>query len=315
MVFQLQVQRYRLEFVTQTSSQFPRYAGSMWRGAFGHALKRAVCITRLPSCSECLLKEHCAYSQIFETPAGREPLLSKINHAPHPYIIEPLQTSGAGFEVGEVLRIGLTVVGRANQQLPYLIHAFQQLGELGLGKAQVRLQLQAVYQEVALGVDEWSVIYQPTQQLQALASTLHCVPSVPERVQLRWLTPFRAKHQEHLVVPSGFIPEIFMVGLVRRLSLLAAYWDEPLSEVDTVVEQVQAAVSSVVLEERALYWQEWARFSNRQQRLVQMDGIMGSVVWSGVGLARCWEWLWWGQWLHAGKGTVMGLGGYELVRV
>lgn len=31
----------------------PAYAGSAWRGAFGHALKRLVCVTREPACPPC----------------------------------------------------------------------------------------------------------------------------------------------------------------------------------------------------------------------------------------------------------------------
>jgi hypothetical protein len=312
MNLQFNVQRYQLEYVAQASGQFPLYTGSMWRGAFGHALKRTACITRLPSCSTCLLQHQCVYSQIFETPAGREPLLSKINHAPHPYIIEPLSTSGQRFEVGDSLTVGLTLVGQANESLPYLIHAFTQLGALGLGKAQARVQLQAVYQELTLGQTDWQLIYQSSQCLSVLKRTISMVPPIPQQVKLIWLTPFRAKYQEQLVIPSRFQPTVVLMGLVRRLSLLAAYWDQPMTAIESQLASFAAASEAIVMTEGALYWQEWTRFSNRQQRPVQMDGLMGSVVLSGAGLAECWEWLWWGQWLHVGKGTVMGLGQYRL---
>jgi hypothetical protein len=35
----------------------PVYKGSTFRGAFGHALKKVVCINRERTCASCLLKE------------------------------------------------------------------------------------------------------------------------------------------------------------------------------------------------------------------------------------------------------------------
>ncbi len=98
--FSLPIARYRFTFRAQTPIQFPAYAGSTWRGAFGHALRRTVCITREPDCSQCLLWRSCVYSQVFETPAGQGPLLEKINAAPHPYIMQPLATSGGTMRRG-----------------------------------------------------------------------------------------------------------------------------------------------------------------------------------------------------------------------
>ncbi|MBK8455487.1 MAG: CRISPR system precrRNA processing endoribonuclease RAMP protein Cas6 [Thiofilum sp.] len=315
MVFQLDVQRYQLEYVAQTEGQFPHYAGSMWRGAWGHALKRTVCITRLPQCEHCLLRGQCVYSQLFETPAGREPLLGKINHAPHPYSIHPLATSGASFSQGALLTIGLTLIGHAHQQLSYLLYAFEQLGRHGLGKAQARLQLHAVYQESALGEQDWQLIYQPDMSLKALPPSELLIPSAPSRVQLTWLTPYRAQYQERLLKPAHFTPDVLVMGLVRRISLLAAYWGQAWSGMDELIPALQQAASTLRLEQSTLYWQAWSRFSNRQQRLVQMDGMMGSVVLSGEGLTTVWPWLWFGQWVQVGKGTVMGLGAYRLEAV
>ena len=42
----LPLSRHRLEFLPTISGRWPRYAGSAWRGGFGHALKRVVCVMR-----------------------------------------------------------------------------------------------------------------------------------------------------------------------------------------------------------------------------------------------------------------------------
>lgn len=46
----------------------PIYKGSTFRGGFGYAFKRIVCISSHKDCSECLLKEKCIYSYVFGTP-------------------------------------------------------------------------------------------------------------------------------------------------------------------------------------------------------------------------------------------------------
>ena len=49
----LPVAGYRLEFTALEPVRLPVYAGSAWRGVFGHALKRLVCVTRAPRCPNC----------------------------------------------------------------------------------------------------------------------------------------------------------------------------------------------------------------------------------------------------------------------
>jgi hypothetical protein len=44
-----------------------------------------------------------------------------------------------------------------------------------------------------------------------------------------------------------------------------------------------------------------------------MGGLTGEITFADSDLEPFWPWLWLGQWTHAGKGAVMGLGGYRLV--
>lgn len=47
--------RYRFGFTVETPVHLHYYAGSQLRGAFGHALRRTACMTRLKDCKECPL--------------------------------------------------------------------------------------------------------------------------------------------------------------------------------------------------------------------------------------------------------------------
>lgn len=54
------------------------------------------------------------------------------------------------------------------------------------------------------------------------------------------------------------------------------------------------------------------RWSASQQRDVDMSGIIGSFVLDLRGAEALFPYLWLGQWLYAGKGTVMGMGAIRL---
>ena len=57
----LSLGRYRLDWRVTRSIRLPDYAGSMLRGAFGHALRSIGCITREKDCAACPLRRDCPY--------------------------------------------------------------------------------------------------------------------------------------------------------------------------------------------------------------------------------------------------------------
>ena len=52
------VARYRFAFETDQPIRLHDYAGSALRGAFGHALRKIVCVTGQPACQPCSLNTH-----------------------------------------------------------------------------------------------------------------------------------------------------------------------------------------------------------------------------------------------------------------
>lgn len=111
----LPIARYRLRFEAHESLRLPEYAGSMWRGAFGHALKRAVCVTREPRCPDCALYRSCAYAYVFETPPPQASAkMRKYPAAPHPYVLLPEPHEVDHVEPGRSL--DLTLVGAGGRR-------------------------------------------------------------------------------------------------------------------------------------------------------------------------------------------------------
>ncbi|MFN3785894.1 MAG: CRISPR system precrRNA processing endoribonuclease RAMP protein Cas6 [Thiothrix sp.] len=310
MIFQLSMVRLRCTYQATSTVRFPAYAGSTWRGAFGHALRRTVCITREPECAGCLLWRSCVYSQIFETPAGNEPLLKEIMTAPRPYILQPLAISGKQYHAGDTFVLYMTLLGQAIAQLPYMIHALQQAGERGLGKQGGQCALVSVAQESVIGSEDWQSIYHRGGILQPLPANIPAIPPMPSQVRVRLLTPFRAVQDGKLLNVQRFHFQPFMVGIIRRIALLHAHGAGV--ELNADFKALSQLAEQVSVTNVQLRWYEWERYSNRQQRAVQMGGLLGEFTVPLQGLDALWDWLWFGQWVHVGKGAVMGMGEYRL---
>ena len=305
----LALARYRFSFTAEQSFRLPEFAGSAWRGAFGHALKRLVCVTREPLCAKCLLYRSCSYPYVFETPPDTSVgMMTKYTAAPHPYVLLPGPRRGP-VEAGGQVTLGLALFGHAIRQLPYIVHALTQAGVRGLTAARTPLTLQEVWQWD--GADDWRLIYRPGETLRPLEPVLPDRPSCPEALTLKLGTPLRVKRGGHFVTPDTFDFAALFSGLLRRISMLMAFHGGTMLNADFAALSRQA--KTVPLRRAELYWREYTRYSSRQQTSMQQGGVVGDIELDGSGLEPFWPYLWLGQWTHAGKGTSMGLGCYRII--
>ncbi len=303
----LPLARYRLRFRAAVDLRLPAYTGSAWRGAFGRALKHLVCIPDEPTCPSCPFYRSCIYPYLFEMPpdpgVGK---LTKYTAAPHPYLLVPDDCHGR-VAAGQTLSVDVHLLGHGNRHLPYVIHALTQAGQRGLGQDRGALELLGVAQA---DDEDWRPIYTPGGDLNPLLPTVPVTPPCPERLTLRLLTPLRLTSEGRLVSQDRFRFHHLFSNLLRRISLLTAFHtDDPL---ETDFAGLTRAARTVELSHAHLRWHEWARFSSRQDTLVKMGGLIGEIGLEGADLEPFWPYLWLGQWTHAGKGAVMGLGRYRI---
>ena len=64
----MKVGKFELSIQAKDHIILPSYKGSTLRGGFGNAFKKVVCALKDKECSDCMLKERCVYSYVFETP-------------------------------------------------------------------------------------------------------------------------------------------------------------------------------------------------------------------------------------------------------
>ena len=304
----LPVAQYRARFSVEASRQFPKYLGSAVRGAFGHALKKAVCVTRLERCEACLLYRSCPYSYIFETPP---PLTARkmrlYTAAPHPFVFEVPFSSDLD-PGAENLDIGFTLFGRGNQFLPYVLYALEEAGKRGIGGKRIPVLLEVAEQRVDWMGQDWRVIYQPDEILEPLPPFIPLIPPVPDSVTLHFETPLRLRRDEHNVRPDNFHFADLFVTLMRRISMLTYFHSDSAHE--TEFSQLTARAREVEFTSQDLVWYDWTRYSSRQKTTMPMGGLMGTVHLDSSNLEPFWAYLWLGQWTHVGKATSMGLGRY-----
>ena len=319
----LPLARYRLRFREHVpegglalTSPRTGYLGSAWRGAFGHALRKTVCVTRLPACDACLLLRSCPYPFLFEsrTPPGAAKL-TRYPRTPGPCVLEP---SDRRFDTENgTLNLGVTLFGSANDHLPYVVHALDSAGRQGLTARRAELDLLDVQSEsrehdagCAIEREGWTTIFEPGGDLSPVPAEHPAPPARPPAVRVRLLSPLRIKRHERLVGASDFDFRAFAGGLLRRISLLTCFFGE--NPLETDFASLLRTAESVAMTNPEIRWREWTRHSSRQKTNLQMGGLVGSFGLIGSDLDPFWPILWLGQWTHAGKGCSMGLGRYVL---
>lgn len=302
----LGITRLRLFYRAAQPVTYPGFLGSTWRGALGHALKKLVCVTRLPECPQCLLYRSCAYPYVFETPAPENrPALHNLREVPHPFVLSlPFRTPPAA----ESLTLGLTLFGRASAYTPYLIHALQSCA--ANLRALPELSLQSVEQQPDLSSPTWRQVYPCHGALPLAPPAIPAIPAPPGPVWIRLHTPLRLRHIQNYVNPSTFSFTALFRNLLRRIALLSEFHE--INPLQLPFKDLAALSSSVPVSNPQLAWVDWTRFSSRQQARMQMGGLIGSFSVDLSPFPTLWPFLYLGQFTHAGKATSMGLGRYSL---
>jgi len=295
----------------------PAYKGAALRGGFGITFKRSVCVySNLPPCESCLLRQNCAYPAIFEpSPPPNAEVLRNHTDVPLPFIIEPPPDQRTHYAAGDSLRFRVVLIGQAINALPYFIVVFQRLGEIGLGAERARYTLDEVAFYDARNSNRTVLLQQGRLMHNAREHSLSVsdltaphVQQAPVSLTLTFQTPTRLKYADdflHTAPPF----HVIIRTLLRRLSSLSYFhggqrWDTDYRGWIERAEQVSIAHADV-------QWVDWERYSTRQERRMNLGGIIGQVTYAGdvtpfVPLLRL------AESIHLGKGAVFGNGQVRL---
>lgn len=350
MLKRFRVARFRLTVCAKEHISLPVYKGSAFRGGFGYAFKRIVCVIKERECLACLLRQKCIYSYIFETPPPEDTeMLRLYPKVPHPFVIEHPTTEKQTFEPDEEFAFHLILIGHAIDYLPYFIYTFTELGKQGIGQGRGKYEL--IHVE-GIGLENESVqIYNNKDQtltnhypiIQAHQIDINLLEAhnkvIPQsnpnyqegtkggvkktsqhnisqkdnyanKIAISILTPLRLRFDGHITDKIEF--HILIRNLLRRISSLSYFHCNERLDIDFkgFIEKAGA----VKLIKSDIHWFDWKRYSTRQKGWMSLGGVTGVVSYEGD-LTEFMPLLKLGEYVHVGKGTSFGLGKYEILGI
>lgn len=309
--------RLDLTFVMEEPGLLPPFRGHLWRGVLGPALKR-IDEGLLPGVSTGALTPGTLYRTFFEPqPPPDTTKMRLYNAVPRPYVVDaPGQPGFRRVDAGEEERIGLTLVGCAATAAEAVLAAFDFAARAGFGarrgpgdgeRGRARL---ASANAVWRGDTEAPIAVYDGEAYHPVSAAAPTFPATPAKLRVLLVTPLRLVKDTKPVGPKTFRPALLLANLVRRVSMMAAFYGDSPHEPDFL--SLKRLWEGVTAEQPMLASADQKRWSASQKRELDMSGIIGSFVLDLRGAEALFPYLWLGQWLHAGKGAVMGMGAIRL---
>ena len=295
------IYRFLLTLRVQSKTEFSNFPGIAIRGGMGHMLKKIVCVMADTGivCLSCPLKESCPYMEIFETPlpTGSE-MMKKATNCPHPFALTPLFSAPAVFESGDQMKIVLSLFGEALNKLPTIIASFHLLGDCGLGTARGRFCIEKitnVTDNSELMFDGRNV---SVDNIKPISVETH---TNVERLKITFLTPCHIVHNRK-TLPKAEL-NLITKSVLRRLSLLAYFFG---NERNADVLSIPLP-NDIQKESEHISLVRTSRYSNRQKRMMPLEGFVGEAEWTGK-LDHYYSILKYGEAINIGKNTSFGFG-------
>ncbi len=295
-------------------ADLPGFKGATMRGAFGVALKRAVCVTRQAECASCMLATTCLFPQLFDFSTDATDVIHAGRRTPpRAFVIEPPTSAQHRYEPGEQIVFGLVLFGTMIEKLPYFVFALAQLEIKGIGRRHARFRLTSVQEQLPAGATR-ELLQPATQKLIAPTATLNAAQWIDfaaarrrRKISLQLLTPVRIKAQRQLHADLSFAT--FWIALHRRIHDL--YTFHAVRPLQIEWQPYFDLASQVTVADADVHWYEFERMSRRQQVPMTLGGLLGTISFSGP-LSHFMPWLQLGEILHVGKNTTFGFGKYVI---
>ncbi|WP_046006419.1 CRISPR system precrRNA processing endoribonuclease RAMP protein Cas6 [Pseudoalteromonas rubra] len=270
----------RLSFRLGADCELPVFKGSMWHGWLGQALKSH--------------DEHAFFVLFGEHAEGQ----------PKPYSVVVEDDQRSHWRKGELIHFTLYLFAEACQLAERIVEALQAGCRLGLGKARTRVQLLSVASQTPDGL-------KPGIQPSVLGSWLTPMNSgFSQEVALEFVTPLRLKVAQQQLRKSPPLA-ILCQQIKRRLTLLTRFW---LCDDNTLLQGLHQSLPVLGQHEHSdfMYFENWQRFSNKQQAQIPFGGMKGQSSYCGE-IADAIPWLQLGELIGIGGKTTFGLGRYRLI--
>ncbi len=326
-LLKLPIFKFRLYFRARETIHLPNYPGATFRGAFGQAFCREICLLPRQECEPvCPLGNRCPYQYIFNTPndGDLEWFDRSTSTAPRPYLITPTPNTRTKIRRDQVFTFDLTLVGTSVNYLTYLIYVFERMGQVnGIGKnlknqyGKCHLEQMALLHEnksYRVVYENQTINLQPVKQQETNEIAYNV--SIDETLTLDFLTPTRITHKKRPYELSTKLPLTFKAlirNLYRRAYLLNYFHHYRSDELLYLPKPDDIDVpDNIVVVNKKLKWIDWERRPTGREKENNNGGFTGSITFTG-NWQRFYPLLKFGEDLHVGGMTTFGMGKYVIV--
>lgn len=300
--------KLRLTFRALQDMHFPLYAGSALRGIFGKSLRRVSCLAKKDDCSGCAAVSGCPYAAVFENgyvaaSAGGE----KTN----PYVIEPMPIGSKDIGRNDTFAFDCLLFGTAVEKMSYVLLAWSKTGNMGFTRERTQARLIGASQIMPDGTQRPLYDFENAETETFEPQSDFCLPEERDLsgVRVTLQTPMRIQHQGHPVSAENFTARDFLISVIRRQQTLAKQHIPDYPAID--FDDLRPAIENAVLSDKKLRWFDWRRYSSRQKSTIALGGVIGGFTLNGD-LKKLYPYLVAGEYFHAGKSAVLGMGKYVL---
>lgn len=265
---------YKIDVVTDSKEKFHFFNGSMIRGALGYALKEEVCINPSQKCEGCFHASSCLFYQFYE-----------LKNSIHPYRL----AMGVG---EEGLNFSLYLYTASHQSLLEVLRAIKTALEVqGLTKERKKVVINTLLVNGTQVKD--------LSKLSNISAKNFQINTFCKNITLQFLTPLRMKQNNQIVQKDVALHTLVNSAYQRLLALEGKK-----------MQKLNYRVEGKIVKDNMKFIQV-SRYSARQKKSMNFDGLMGSVTIEGID-AKSYEYLKVGEIIGVGKQCVFGLGSYKI---
>ncbi len=268
---------HHIEVKINTTHKPSYFIGSMLRGAMGYALKKVTCINPSYNCEGCFAQNSCLYYRFYEA-----------KNSFHKYRFD-IELGSGKFD------FGLYLFDDACDGLPYILSALEMmLTKNGLTKNNY------TFNEIEFFLNGQPIYENREFKSLDILQKSFKVDSFCPNIKVKLLTPIRIKKNNRFLRDDVDLEDILR-SIYQR--------EQEFTTGERVYKLEFEPNYKTVL--KALVYKPLLRNSNRQNQRMNMDGIMGEMVFMDLD-RESYRLLKLGEIIGVGKQTVMGLGKIEV---
>ncbi len=264
---------------------FPAFKGSMLHGWFGHALKQA---------------DEQAFFICYGEHSAQQP---------KPYLICPSDDHKTHWHQGELFSFEISLFGDATKLIDPIVIALKLGEKMGLGSMRTPFKVISISTITANGLKTGAHVLTLEHYL------VNKLDEMPElnRIELALAisTPMRLKYNGQVVKKQAPPLEFWINAILRRLTQLSRFWVTDNQDLLNDLYAQRPRISHCETTSHC-YFEDWQRFSKKEQSNLPFGGLKGQVSYYGE-ISQALPLLILGEQLHLGGKTTFGLGKYQLI--